>query len=55
MSVNALVQEGLTVLLKREEYARLYDAFGELGKDAQESDVEFASDAQWEVVSRGED
>jgi len=54
VSVNAVVQEGLTVLLQKEEYARLYDAFGALGKDLQESDVEFASDAQWEVINRGE-
>ncbi len=55
MSLNALIQEGLNVLLKKEEYARLYDAFGQLGKDAQESNVEFASHAQWEVIGHGDD
>jgi hypothetical protein len=54
ISLNALVQEGLSAIMKSEEYARLYEAFGQLGKDAEESDVEFATHAQWEVVSRGE-
>lgn len=55
VSLNALVQQGLSGLLKTEEYARLYEAFGELGEDTEESDVEFAAHAQWEVASRGEE
>ena len=51
-SVDALVREGLTALLEDEQYAELHDAFGQLGADADEADVEFARDAQWEVVSR---
>jgi predicted transcriptional regulator len=54
ISLNALMQESLTAMLKAEEYARLYEAFGRLGEDAEESDVEFAAHAQWEVVNRGE-
>jgi len=53
MSLNALVREGLTALLRDEEYADLYEAFGQLGEDAEESNVEFAAHAQWEVVSGG--
>ena len=49
-SLNALIQEGLNALLKKEEYTLLYDAFGQLGKDEAESNVEFASHAQWEVI-----
>ena len=54
ISLNALVQEGLSAIMKSEEYARLYEAFGQLGEDAEESDVEFAVHAQWEVISSGE-
>ena len=54
ISLNALVQEGLNAIMKTEEYTRLYEAFGELGEDEEESDVEFATYAQWEVVSRDE-
>lgn len=54
ISLNALIQEGLTAMMKAEEYTRLYEAFGQLGEEAEESDVEFASHAQWEVVSRGD-
>ena len=53
LSFNALVQEGLLALLKAEEEARLYEAFGQLGEDAAAADVEFAAPAQWEVVRRG--
>ena len=54
MSFNALVQESLLAMLKQEEEARLYEAFGQLGEDAEASDVEFAAPAQWEVISRGD-
>jgi len=53
MSLNALVREGLAVVLKQEQYALLYDAFGRLGQDAAESDVDFAAPAQWEIIRRG--
>ena len=54
ISFNVLVQEGLSAIMKSEEYTRLYQAFGQLGEDAEESDVEFAAHAQWEVVSHDE-
>lgn len=54
ISLNALVQEGLNTILQAENYTRLYEAFGQLGEDAEESDVEFAAHAQWEVVRRGD-
>ena len=54
ISLNALIQEGLHAIMKSEEYTRLYHAFGQLGEDAEESDVEFAAQAQWEVLSRDE-
>ena len=33
-------------------YEELYQAFGEVGEDADACDVEFAVEAQWEVISR---
>ena len=52
---NASVQQDLSDLLKVEEYARLFEAFGELGEDTEESDIEFAAYAQLEVTNRGEE
>lgn len=54
VSLNSLVQEGLDVILKEERYSQLYEAFGQLGEDAEMTDVEFAAEAQWEVVQRGD-
>ena len=54
VSFNALVRESLRGLVKQQQYSRLYQAFGEVGEDAGESDVGFATEAQREVVSRGE-
>ena len=54
ISFNALVQESLSTILKAEEDAKLYEAFGHLGADAEEADVAFAAAAQWEVMSRGD-
>jgi hypothetical protein len=54
ISLNALVQEGLNAVMQAEDYTRLYEAFGQLGDDAEESDVEFAAHAQWEVVRHGD-
>ena len=53
LSLNALVQEGLEVLAKQEEDTKLYHAFGMLGEDVNDTDVEFALIAQREVVERG--
>ena len=52
LSLNALVQQGLETIAREEEEAKLYEAFGLLGEDAAEADVEFALDAQREVVTR---
>jgi hypothetical protein len=49
-----LVELGLSALLKADEGARLYEAFGQLGEDAQEVDVEYALPAFWEVLERDE-
>ena len=54
ISVNTLVLEALENVIRAEEDARLYEAFGQLGEDADEADVEFAAAAQWEVVRRGD-
>ena len=54
ISLNALIQESLNVIMKSEEYTRLHEAFGQLGADSEESDVEFAAHSQWEVVRRDE-
>ena len=51
-SLNALVREGLTTLLEKDELVQLSEAFGQLGEDTEESDVEFAAHAQREVVNR---
>jgi hypothetical protein len=52
ISLNALVQQGLENISKQEEEEKLYEAFGMLGSDADEADVEFAIPAQREVVGR---
>lgn len=53
VSLNALVQQGLEALARQEQDAHLYEAFGLLGEDAAEADVEFAQPAQREVLARG--
>jgi hypothetical protein len=50
--MNATIQEALYLLMREERQAQLYEAFGLLGEDAAEADVEFALDAQREVVTR---
>ena len=50
VSLNVLVQEGLAGLIRAKEQEELYQAFGLLGEDAEEADVEFALAAQREVV-----
>jgi Arc/MetJ-type ribon-helix-helix transcriptional regulator len=54
MSLNQFVQHSLRAALEQEERERLYEAFSRLGGDADEMDVEFALDAQREVVTRGD-
>ncbi|MGA7878864.1 MAG: hypothetical protein WCA08_24605 [Desulfoferrobacter sp.] len=50
-SVTAFVQDAVAGKLKEEEAASLYQAFSIVGEDAVEADVEFAREAQREVVS----
>ena len=52
LSLNALVRQGLEAIARAEKEAKLYEAFGLLGEDGMEADVEFALDAQREVVAR---
>src|SRR5262249_55011685 len=54
VSLNTLIQQALAAILKAEGEARLYEAFGELGEDAEEADVEYALPAQWEILRRGD-
>ena len=54
ISVNALVQEGLQMIVKNEQERALYDSFTLLGKDADEASVDYAFDAQSEVVLSGD-
>ncbi len=54
VSLNSLVREGLNIILKEECYARMYEAFGQVGEDTDMTDVEFAADAQREVVERSD-
>ncbi len=54
VSMNRLIQESLQAALRQDEQARLYEAFGVVGADAAESDVEFAFDTQREVVASGD-
>jgi hypothetical protein len=54
VSLNTLIQEALVAVLKADEEARLYDAFGQLGEDPEEADVEYALSALWEVIRRGD-
>jgi len=53
-SMNALVQEGLQMIVRNEQEKALYDSFTLLGKDAQEASVDFAFEAQSEVVLSGD-
>jgi len=50
-SLNALIQEGLEVIVAEKKERQLFDAFGEAGKDIEENDVEFALHAQSEVIA----
>ena len=50
-SLNQLVVYSLSRTLEEARRARLYEAFSELAED---SDVEFAAEAQREVLERGD-
>ncbi len=54
VSLSGLVQESLRATLEREGQRHLYQAFSRVGEDTDEADVEFAFDAQAEVVRDGE-
>lgn len=49
-SLNRLIQEGLELLRKAEEDAKLYDSFTMIGSDSESSDVSFAAPDQSEIV-----
>ncbi len=50
VSLNALVQEGLQIILAELKERQLYEAFGEAGRDSEESNVEYAVHAQRDVI-----
>ena len=54
LSMNRFVQESLKAALEAEEDRRLYAAFAQVGADTDSADVEFALEAEAEVVARGE-
>jgi predicted DNA-binding protein len=53
-SITAFVQEAVTDKLEEKERASLFDAFGLVGEDVAEADVEYARDAQGEVALNGD-
>lgn len=53
ISLNELVRQALERVARQAEEGRLYEAFGLLGEDAEEADVDFALPAQSEVVLEG--
>lgn len=50
VSINALVQEGLSMIVQAEQKKILFDSFTLLGQDLREADVNHAFDAQAEVA-----
>jgi hypothetical protein len=54
VSLNKLITESLEHELRREEEQHLFEAFTELGRDAEDTDVEFAIAAQREVIDNAE-
>lgn len=50
LSLNEFVRQAMEKVIRRAEEERLFEAFGDLGEDAAEADVEFALAAQSEVV-----
>jgi len=55
VSLSGLVQESLEATLESERRAELYEAFGRVAASPDESDIDFAFEAQAEVVRDGED
>jgi predicted DNA-binding protein len=53
-SITAFVQEAVARRLEEEEASVLFKAFTIVGEDLDEASVEFACDAQREVVLKGE-
>jgi len=53
-SMTAFVQEAVARRLEEEESAALFEAFTLVGRDLDETNVEFAHDAQGEVALKGE-
>jgi predicted DNA-binding protein len=53
-TITAFVQEAVAKRLEEEEAAVLFEAFTLVGEDLDEAGVEFACDAQREVVLKGE-
>ena len=49
-SVTSFVQEAVAMKLREEDAAALFDAFTLVGEDMEETNVEFACDAQREVA-----
>ena len=49
-SVTSFVQEAVARKLREEDAAALFDAFTLVGEDLEETNVEFACDAQREVA-----
>jgi len=54
LSLNRLLQESLEAAIKAEEDRELYEAFGLVGRE-EDNDVEYAFEAQREVVLRDEE
>jgi hypothetical protein len=55
VSLNRLVQESLAAAIRAEDDRRLYEEFTLLGQDKELTDVEYAFEAEQEVVLRDED
>jgi hypothetical protein len=51
-SINSFLIEGAVLRLREVEQRALYDAFTLLGGDRDEADVDFAAEAQSQVVGR---
>ena len=54
VSLNQLLQESLRARLRAEEEQALYDAFTRVGTDVEDASVDYAFEAQREVVLRDE-
>jgi len=55
VSLSGLVRQSLEATLESERRAELYEAFGRVAASPDESDIDFAFEAQAEVVRDGED